>query len=86
MLSYSVIIMLNYSSDFRLYAHPSIRKFFPVDLDDDEKHYDAFISYSELDSDYVANQLLKGTSKSWAKTVCFHSNRVINRGKPNINN
>ena len=43
-----------------LYAHPTIRKFFPIDLEDEDKKVDAFISYAEPDSDFVTNKLLPG--------------------------
>ena len=58
----AIIVMLVYKERILiwLYAHPAIRKFFPVDLEDEDKNYDAFISYAEADSDYIANQLLPG--------------------------
>jgi len=43
-----------------LYAQPLGRKFFSEDLIDKEKPYDAFISYSQADSDYVETSLLPG--------------------------
>ena len=58
----AIIVMLVYKERILiwLYAHPAIRKLFPVDLEDEDKNYDAFISYAEADSDYIANQLLPG--------------------------
>ena len=43
-----------------LYSHPWSSYFFSEDLIDKEKPYDAFISYSQADSDYVENSLLPG--------------------------
>merc|ERR550525_2237660 len=43
-----------------LYAQPFGRKFFSEDLIDKEKPYDAFISYSQEDSEYVESSLLPG--------------------------
>ena len=43
-----------------LYSHHWSRYFFSEDLIDKEKPYDAFISYSQTDSDYVENSLLPG--------------------------
>jgi len=43
-----------------LYAQPIGRKFFSEDLIDKEKPYDAFISYSQADSEYVETSLLPG--------------------------
>ena len=43
-----------------LYAQPLGRKFFSEDLIDKEKPYDAFISYSQADSEYVETSLLPG--------------------------
>lgn len=47
-----------------LYSHPTVRKLFPIDLEDEEKHYDAFISYAEPDAEFVANHLLPGLEDS----------------------
>ena len=43
-----------------VYAQPWGKVFFSEDLIDKEKPYDAFISYSQTDSDYVENSLLPG--------------------------
>ena len=43
-----------------LYAQPIGRKFFSEDLIDKEKPYDAFISYSQADSEFVETSLLPG--------------------------
>ena len=43
-----------------LYSHPSIRKLFPIDIEDEDKKFDAFISYAQEDADFVTNELLPG--------------------------
>merc|ERR1712242_283112 len=43
-----------------VYAQPWGKKLFTEDIIDKEKPYDAFISYSQADSEYVEQQLLPG--------------------------
>ena len=47
-----------------LYSHPSVRKFFPIDLEDEDKKFDAFISYAQEDANFVINQLLPGLEEN----------------------
>ena len=43
-----------------LYSKKWSRRFFHEEYIDQDKHFDAFISYSHADTDYVENTLLKG--------------------------
>jgi hypothetical protein len=43
-----------------VYSKPLAKVFFPEELLDAEKPYDAFLSYSHHDSDYVTEVLLPG--------------------------
>jgi protein toll len=58
----AVIVALVYKDRILiwLYSHPTIRKFFPIDLEDEDKKFDAFISYAQQDSDFVTDVLLPG--------------------------
>ena len=59
-------ILIMYKRDILIiwvYAQPWGKKLFHEDQIDKEKPYDAFISYSQTDSDYVENTLLSGTDE-----------------------
>ena len=47
-----------------LYSKKWSRRFFHEEYIDQDKHFDAFISYSHADTDYVENTLLKGLESS----------------------
>ena len=60
-----------------LYSKRWARKFFHEDYIDKDKNYDAFISYSHADSEYVEKTLLKGLEHSpdseFRYKICVHS-------------